>query len=143
MTLKKLVKLILSKDELENYAFSGNCFTMAVALKDLVPEAQIFVVCNEPIHKYTGKFIGHCAIKYQDKFIDGNGIIEPIDFESWGMLDNEDTSYIENIPQISPKKWKELSNEVKVIEVTVADLDDYIDQENLAKIKEILGSNRK
>lgn len=140
LSLEDLVKLIISKDELSEYAFAGNCFNMAVALKSLAPEAEIVVSCNKAIHEHSRNFIGHCAIKFKDHYIDGDGTLSEDDFLSWGMLDEQDFSYIEKIPEISKKRWKTLAHESVFIPVTESDLESYLDQKTIKKIKEILNS---
>ena len=138
MEIESLLKLILSKDELEEYAFGGDCFSMAFALHELCPQSKIKLSCNKALYEYN-RYVGHCAIELEGYYIDGNGTINPDEFLSWGMLADDDESYIEDT-KISMKAWKTLAYEAQIVELSVDQLRNIVDMSVVEKIRKILSS---
>lgn len=137
MTFEKLLDIILKTEELDHYSFSGNCFSMAYALKSFLPESKIVVSFNKRLFKENNKYVGHCAIKCNGLILDGEGIISEEDFLSWGMLDEHDLSYIEGT-NISKKEWKTQAYEAEIMEVSENDIEKYIDLEVVNAVKDLI-----
>lgn len=135
--IQNLLNLIVSKGELSQYAFGGNCFNMAVALNRLYPESSIVVSYNEAIYEVKNQYIGHAAIEIDGHIIDGDGLIDKDSFLSWGMLADDDYSYIQNT-SISVNDWRTLAYESKKKVVPAEDLQEYIDESIISIIMEIL-----
>lgn len=138
-SLKELVEKIISHDELAEYAFGGNCFSMAVALHRFYPQSTIVVAYNTALYEHKNQFIGHCAIEVENHIIDGDGIIGQDEFLAWGMLGDDDITHLKGT-KISANQWKSLAYEASKKNITEDDLEDYIDESVIEKILSILNS---
>lgn len=138
-SVQELVNKIISHEELSEYAFGGYCFSMAVALHRFYPESSIIVAFNKAIYEHKGTYIGHCAIEVEGHIIDGDGVIEKDTFLSWGMLADDDYSYISGT-KISKSSWKQLAYESEQKTIFENELNEYIDQSVVEKILSILNS---
>lgn len=137
MTFKKLLDIILKTEALDEFSFSGNCFSMAYTLNELLPESKIVISFNKRLWLEKKQYIGHCAIKYNNQILDGEGLISEEDFQSWGMLDEHDLSYIEGT-SISKKEWIKDAYEAEIIEVSKNDITDYVDLDVVETVKELI-----
>jgi hypothetical protein len=137
MKFEHLLTLILKTPELEDYSFSGNCFSMAYALHMLIPDSKIVVSCNERLLKEKKRYVGHCGIKFNGLILDGEGLMPEDDFLSWGMLDDTDYSYIEGT-SITKKEWSKEAFEAVIIEASPEDILYAVDLDTVNKIKDLI-----
>lgn len=138
-SLKELVDKIIAHDELSEYSFGGNCFNMAVSLHRIYPQSKIVVSFNQALYEHKGQYIGHCAIEVENHLIDGDGIIDKDEFLSWGMLAEDDHSYLMGT-KISHSSWKVLAYEADQKTISENELSEYIDESIIEKILSILNS---
>jgi hypothetical protein len=137
MTFDKLLNAILNSPDLAEFSFGGNCFSMAYALKTLIPESSIVISQNKRLFKESKRHVGHCGIKFNNTILDGEGIITEDDFLSWGMLDEHDLSYIENT-SITKDEWKTEAYESEIIKMSISDMEDLIDPRTVQIIQDII-----
>ena len=74
----------------------GYCFAWAVALHEIIPESEIVIFANKPIHDASGRIVGHAAVHVEGVgYFDSEGQTEEANVESWAMLDPDDPEYAE------------------------------------------------
>jgi hypothetical protein len=124
MYIMKLThKIILEAlNYLETSAMGGECTSLTSALKYcLIPTGQIVIGVNTYLYERKNRFVGHATIKWEGRLYHGDGVIEPENLRSWGMLDPEDETWQE-ISGLSKKEWSYKCDEAKLYKVTEDDL---------------------
>ncbi len=125
---------VIERADLGDYAMGGGCFSSAVALKNtLFPQGTIKVSVNDYLYRVNGDFVGHCFVENSGRFYDAEGEKAFEDMESWGMLDPEDSDYIERAG-VSPEKWEEVCGEVKTFVPSPEELKSLV---KTSEIKEV------
>ena len=79
----------------EEYSgFGGTCGVKAIELnKKLFDGKGTYVAGLNDFWLEEGRWVGHIAVKFKDKYYDASGEISEEDLRSWGMTDPEDPDY--------------------------------------------------
>lgn len=113
---------IIAAAQLSAVAASGNCFTVALALKKtILKDGALTVAANVQILKEKNRYIGHAAVRHAGAFYDGEGWKDWDQFMSWGSLDPEDGEWAE-LAGLSLKRWSLLAHRAKIYEVDEEEL---------------------
>lgn len=92
-----IASIILDAKKYGFTGFGGDCGEAAIAINHILfnNKGKIVGVFNKSLFEHN-RYVGHFAVEFQDVFWDSDA--RPKDFddiESWGMLDPDDTDYIE------------------------------------------------
>ena len=113
---------VIAESGLAPVAVSGNCFTLAVALRrTLLPRGVLAVAVNAQLLKAQNRYVGHAAVRYDGAFYHGEGWMDWEEFLDWGNLDPHDQEYAERAG-MTLKAWSCVARKSEIYELDEEEL---------------------
>ena len=102
----------------------GYCYPWAIAIRRaLLPQSRLCIAVNDAIFTASRKkrLIGHAAVRFKERWFDGEGETSLGALRDWAMLDEHDPAYA-LAAGVDLARWALLADKVGVYEVTEKEL---------------------